>query len=59
MESFDTTSYHAHVDVGGVQLPVDLFVDASLALVVEVLPDPGWVARSHLAKKKTSEIAVI
>merc|ERR1712121_602221 len=35
---------HGHVDVAGVELHVDLLVDQSLALLLEVLPDAG----SHL-----------
>ena len=32
-------SYHGHVDVGGVELHVDLLVDGSLGGGVEVLSD--------------------
>lgn len=34
-------SYHRQVDVGGIQLQVDLPVDCSLAVLVEVLSDLG------------------
>ena len=32
---------HGHVDVAGVELHVDLLVDQSLALLLEVLSDAG------------------
>ena len=32
---------HGHVDVAGVELHVDLLIDQSLALLLEVLSDPG------------------
>merc|ERR1712156_157889 len=35
---------HGHVDVGGVQLQIDLLVDQGLAVLLVVLPDAG----SHL-----------
>lgn len=34
-------SYHRQVDVGGIQLQVDLPVDCSLTVLVEVLSDLG------------------
>ena len=34
-------SYHGHVDVGGVELHVDLLVDGSLGVGVEVLSNLG------------------
>merc|ERR1711909_185836 len=32
---------HGHIDVAGVELHVDLLIDQSLALLLEVLSDPG------------------
>ena len=34
-------SYHGQVDIGGIELHVDLLVDHGLAVLVVVLPDPG------------------
>ena len=34
-------AYHGEIDIGGVELHVDLLVDQSLALLLEVLSDTG------------------
>lgn len=42
---YDLETYHGQVDVGGVQLQVDLPVDGSLAVLVEILSH----LRAHVA----------
>ena len=37
--TFKVISYHGHVDVGGLELQVDLLVDESLAVIVVVHAD--------------------
>ena len=43
---FSTRTHHGQVDVGGVELHVDLLVDVGLAVGVEVLAD-----KRHLKKR--------
>lgn len=38
-DRLESISYHREINIGGIQLQVDLSVDSSLAVLVEVLSD--------------------